>query len=253
MWLRTKLLYPKDEFLRVYNRQSSESLSIPVELKSPKGNRSTFIQALIDSGATANFINWRVVHRYNIKLIPLDNPILVRNVDNTENIRGRVRFVALLAMKTGSHIEHMRFFVSDLGCNDIILGHPWLRKHNPSIDWRTSSLVFNRCFPTCQLSLSEQWQPALPVLSVLIGGIRHNPTRPKKSVRFDLTYQPPSSPTIHQTTQSTSMAANAHQADIPKTFKELVPAAYRNFATVFSEDASHSLPPRLLRVIVRSV
>jgi Retroviral aspartyl protease len=124
----------------VYNKQSSESLSIPVELKSPKGNRSTFIQALIDSRATTNFINWRVVHQYNIKLIPLDNPILVRNVDNTENIR----FAALLAMKTGSHIEYMRFFVSDLGHNDIILGHPWLRKHNPSIDWRTSTLVFNR-------------------------------------------------------------------------------------------------------------
>jgi hypothetical protein len=77
MWLRTKLLYPNDEFLRVYNKQSSESLSIPVELKYPKGNRSTFIQALIDSGATTNFINWQVVHQYNIKLIPLDNPIIV--------------------------------------------------------------------------------------------------------------------------------------------------------------------------------
>jgi Reverse transcriptase (RNA-dependent DNA polymerase) len=42
------------------------------------------------------------------------------------------------------------------------------------------------------------------------------------------------------------MAADAHQTDLPKTFEELVPEVYRNFATVFSEDASHSLPPRSL-------
>jgi hypothetical protein len=40
------------------------------------------------------------------------------------------------------------------------------------------------------------------------------------------------------------MAADAHKTDVPKTFEELVPEVYRDFATVFSEDASHSLPPR---------
>jgi hypothetical protein len=32
---------------------------------------------------------------------------------------------------------------------ELFIGHEWLKKHNPNIDWRTSMLTFNRCLKEC--------------------------------------------------------------------------------------------------------
>jgi hypothetical protein len=41
------------------------------------------------------------------------------------------------------------FAVTDLGKSQIFLGYDWLKAHNPSIDWSTESIVFDRCPSTC--------------------------------------------------------------------------------------------------------
>ena len=41
------------------------------------------------------------------------------------------------------------FAVTDLGKSKIFLGYDWLKAHNPSIDWNTESIVFDRCPSTC--------------------------------------------------------------------------------------------------------
>ncbi|KAJ3897005.1 hypothetical protein F5879DRAFT_814302, partial [Lentinula edodes] len=39
--------------------------------------------------------------------------------------------------------------VTNLGKTDIFLGIDWLRYHNPSIDWKESTLTFERCPDKC--------------------------------------------------------------------------------------------------------
>jgi hypothetical protein len=46
-------------------------------------------------------------------------------------------------------VERLQFAVSDLGSTKIFIGHEWLQCHNPSIDWRTSTLLFDRCPDEC--------------------------------------------------------------------------------------------------------
>lgn len=48
-------------------------------------------------------------------------------------------------MVMNTHYEHINFDITDTGTDDIVLGIPWLRMHNPTIDWTTGELQFERC------------------------------------------------------------------------------------------------------------
>ena len=39
--------------------------------------------------------------------------------------------------------------MSDLGTQDMFIGHEWLKMHNPSIDWRKAEIRFDGCPAEC--------------------------------------------------------------------------------------------------------
>ncbi len=43
----------------------------------------------------------------------------------------------------------MPFSVADIGSTSMILGHNWLKRHNPSIDWTTKKIEFKNCPKSC--------------------------------------------------------------------------------------------------------
>ena len=44
----------------------------------------------------------------------------------------------------------MTFGVVNLGKATLILGHNWLKKHNPEVDWETGKIKMTRCPPACR-------------------------------------------------------------------------------------------------------
>ncbi|KAE8553814.1 hypothetical protein EYB25_002352 [Talaromyces marneffei] len=50
-----------------------------------------------------------------------------------------------LPMTIDRHFEMINFDVTKLGRDDVILGIPWLRKHNPEIHWNRGQLQLTRC------------------------------------------------------------------------------------------------------------
>ena len=42
----------------------------------------------------------------------------------------------------GSHTETLQFDVTRLAHFPMVLGYPWLQRHNPSIDWQEGALRF---------------------------------------------------------------------------------------------------------------
>ena len=69
------------------------------------------------------------------------------NVDGTPNEAGSITEVVNLILHYKNHSERTTFAVSGLGKQKLILGHSWLWKHNPEIDWITSDTngaVFDR-------------------------------------------------------------------------------------------------------------
>jgi len=50
------------------------------------------IKALLDSGATGIFMDKRIAARHGFKLQKLERPIMVRNMDGTNNSRGAITY-----------------------------------------------------------------------------------------------------------------------------------------------------------------
>ncbi|KAF8890053.1 hypothetical protein BD779DRAFT_1438811 [Infundibulicybe gibba] len=52
----------------------------------------------------------------------------------------------------------MLFEVTTLGKTKVILGHTWLKKHNPTIDWTTGEVSMNRCPAECNVAIRADKQ-----------------------------------------------------------------------------------------------
>jgi hypothetical protein len=46
-------------------------------------------------------------------------------------------------MYINEHVEELFLDITSLGRHDMVLGIPWLKTHNPSIDWPTGVLDFD--------------------------------------------------------------------------------------------------------------
>jgi len=47
-------------------------------------------------------------------------------------------------------VEQISFAVTDLSKANVFLGYKWLQYHNPSINWKISQLVLDRCQTWCR-------------------------------------------------------------------------------------------------------
>ena len=80
--------------------------------------------ALVDSGATENFMNLTYAKWLRLPIKRLPEPRKLFNVDGTENKSGRLQFYTDLDVQTGTTMTALRFFLSDLGEHKAILGYP---------------------------------------------------------------------------------------------------------------------------------
>ena len=114
-----------------------------------KSHEFQVIPALLDSGANATFIDKAVAERLGLTLEALTNPIRVFNVDGSCNSAGDVTHAVNITVDFLGHREELHAEVTNLGKNSLILGYTWLKKHNPSIDWKKGTVKFNRCPCSC--------------------------------------------------------------------------------------------------------
>jgi hypothetical protein len=81
--------------------------------------------ALVDSGATENFMNLAYAKWLQLPIKQLDEPKKLLNVDGTENKSGELKYYTDLVVQTGGAYTTLRFYLSDLGEQKAILGYPW--------------------------------------------------------------------------------------------------------------------------------
>ena len=86
---------------------------------------------LVDSGATDNFINPRLVARLRLGTWSLEQPQKIWNIDGTNNQAGMLTHYIDLEIWTGKREETMWFLITNLGNKDLILGYPWLTTFKP--------------------------------------------------------------------------------------------------------------------------
>src|SRR6201991_3783075 len=114
------------------------SLRIPVSIRTSYSMAN--IKALVDSGATDNFIRPAFAKRMGLGLQPLDRPKKIWNIDNTENKAGSITHFTDLEVQTKGICRIMRFLVTDIGDEDLVLGYTWLATYKPQVNWTHATL-----------------------------------------------------------------------------------------------------------------
>ncbi len=119
----------------------------------PSGGRAEFlasvrvggaafrVSTLIDSGAEGDFMDFGLATRLGISSVALTDPISAKTLCGTllTKITRVTQCVTLIL--SGNHAEEIQFFLIHSPSTPVVLGHTWLVKHNPHIDWAHKSIL----------------------------------------------------------------------------------------------------------------
>jgi len=114
-----------------------------------KNRKKLKIKALVNSGYTHIGIDKQLVKDKRIQTKPINFSFEVFNTDGTKN--REVTRVAPLEIEINSYKEHLEIAVMDLNGTDMFLGHNWLVKHNPEVNWKNGTIRFTRCPGGCTM------------------------------------------------------------------------------------------------------
>ena len=181
-------------------------------------------KALVDSGATDNFIHPAFAKRLGLAMTPLEKPKRIYNIDNTSNKAGSITHSLELKVTTKGIEKVMRFLVTDIGHEDLLLGYPWLATFEPKFGWKDAIIEMG----------------ALPILI--------SSTQPvdSRTVIANLQSQEEKETVIRELEESTTIRGIATKLAIQAgegKKKVKVPAIYSRFKRLFSEEASQRFPP----------
>lgn len=100
------------------------------------------VQAMIDSGAAGNFIDLSLAKKLKIPTHLLPHPQSVTALDGRPLEPGKVtEATQSLKLTIAKHQQEETFYLIDSPEYPVILGHPWLHRHNPHINWSTGSIL----------------------------------------------------------------------------------------------------------------
>jgi len=134
------------------NRQTSErkrELNVQAKVKTRNG-KNLKIKALVDSRCAHTGIDEQLVKEKRIQTKKIDFSFEVFNTDGTKN--EEVTKVAPLEVEINGHKETLEAAVTDLDGTDMFLGHDWLVKHNPEVNWKNGTIKFTRCPGNCTMT-----------------------------------------------------------------------------------------------------
>lgn len=195
-------------------RQIRVRLSVPITLRF--GTSSVVASAMIDTGSDFDLIDSRFVrdHQVPVQSCP---EIHVRAFDGGVPSSGPLREESrALTVDFRGHLSHTQFHVSTVKGFDVILGLPWLYLVRPVIDFRTATIQ-----PADTL-------PALP--------------RPPSVRLIDEQELAGEEQVFALYVRSLLTAADGRSAPDASSPESSIPAAYADFADLFSRERAAALP-----------
>jgi len=112
-------------------------MTIPIKISKKTEKENVNTPGLLDSKAGGKFIDQNYARKSGFKIQQLEQPLKAFNVDGMENKRRTIKIFVDLDLTIFEKRRNTRLFVTGLGKQKIILGFPWLNKHNPEINWKT--------------------------------------------------------------------------------------------------------------------
>uniref|UniRef100_A0A8C5PY86 ribonuclease H n=1 Tax=Leptobrachium leishanense TaxID=445787 RepID=A0A8C5PY86_9ANUR len=121
---------------------TSAHMTIPVILQWE--DRSVNVSAIIDSGASNNFFDLTLATSLAIPTRLKKTPTPLQMVDGSTLRTGPITHetTPLLLLIGTKHQERLQWDIVPSPLFPLVLGLPWLRTHNPSIDWSSNTVSF---------------------------------------------------------------------------------------------------------------
>ena len=223
---------------------------------------------VVDSGATGRFIDRNYVKANRLTTRTLSVPIPVRNVDGTPNEAGAIMEVVDLILRYENHSERTLFVVTGLGNQHLILGHAWLKKHNPEINWVTGEVEMSRCSAQCCSGCRDEireerriWKAEIRSVAACTVGdlpelLRDDDDEPEfeEGDRMFATGLKGPMEEVRATSTISQRLAEAfkwnseldHSSTVPNASAEGIPDRFREFHSVFSKESFDVLPDHKL-------
>lgn len=104
---------------------------------------------MIDCGATGNFIDEQVAMNNGFGILKKKDPYKLFTIDGDTagpdqgEVTRETERMEMRVLK--GHTEEIQFDLTTLGGHQVILGVPWLKVHNPNIDWWKERVTLNQC------------------------------------------------------------------------------------------------------------
>lgn len=130
-----------------------------IEVSTIQGQNQKDTCALVDSGCEGYaFIDHDYAKQAGLSLIPVDRPFPLYGYDGEDKNSRIIRDYVRCELKSGTHVDKDAvLYITPLPHYPIILGHPWLKKHNPTPNWADNIWEFND--PYCMKNCNQTSTP----------------------------------------------------------------------------------------------
>ena len=202
--------------------------------------------ALVDSGATGYaFADEEFVRDHNLPMFKLKNPRSLEVIDGRPVESGAITHITKISANINGHKEELPMFITKLGHYPIVLGLPWMRRHDISISFSKNTITFDsnfcltHCCPKNAVSIQGiSIHPPEKLSIALIAGSTFTRTlRRKKGIiaAFKMT--------LYEIDRALKQYEKAEPLTEDDKIKELVPEDYHEFLPLFKKAVAEVLPP----------
>lgn len=124
------------------NRFASSGSSSRSLMKIQVSHHDTTVSmgVLVDSGADESLMDWGFANQMGVRSAPLNQPLKASALDGSF-IFNVTHVTEPVAIRIGDHHELVTFHLFHSAQHPLILGFPWLKKHNPHIDWCSGRII----------------------------------------------------------------------------------------------------------------
>src|SRR5271167_3549998 len=130
------------------------NLHIIIHMEMCVGEKRIPTFAMIDSGCSENVIDSRFASLFDpLALTRKTHPLRLTMADGESSTGGMVTHELMASISIGPHQESLSFDITKLQSYPVMLGIPWLKKHDPWIQWSQHRITFNShfCLEHCNI------------------------------------------------------------------------------------------------------
>ena len=97
-------------------------------------------EAFLDCEATECFISQRFIDEHWLGVRYMKTPRKIENADGSLNVGGHLCYYTDLTVTTGGQSHPLRFYITDIEPDNLVLGYPWFKATNISPDWKNGTI-----------------------------------------------------------------------------------------------------------------